>query len=92
MYKSNIFSNWIEKKEIVKKITSSYTFLELQSDYCAKMKVEYIIILRSTVGYKMTMNFGVGLDGIVFSKFFNLRFSYSIGNMETPGYPEDCVG
>lgn len=38
------------------------------------------------------MNFGVGLDGIVFSKFFNLRFSYSIGNMETPGYPEDCMG
>lgn len=44
------------------------------------------------MGYETTMNFAVRLDGMVFSKSFNLGFSVSIGNMEIPGCPEDCMG
>lgn len=42
------------------------------------------------IGYKIIINFGVSLDRIVSSKLFNLIVS--IGNMETPGCPEDCMG
>lgn len=45
------------------------------------------------MGYEMTINFGIRLDGMVFCKLLGLRFFFPTSNMETPGCPEeDCMG
>lgn len=74
---------------------TNHTFFGRASYYCANittihMTYQYergmhILLLRSTVGYEMTMSFGT--DGTVFCKLLNLRFS-----LVTHCPEEDCMG